>query len=845
MTSSHADLQGFLQQRSQRVVEGWYRAVRTSAVALHAPSEVRAYLSQIWDRMAAFLLQDDAPAFQAESLGAAFIRLRIRSEAMGEIQRVLLTSLLEDSPADVALTVQARLPDLMAGIVGGMSRAAARSLLEQQEEIREAYARSLRRAEEELRIKNAGIESSINGIAMLDLDGQITYVNPSFLKMWGYQSDHEVVGVHVSHFGHWEGDVHRALTILSKEGGFVRELEAVRGDGSRFDVQASVSAVRNSAGRPVRLMCFFLDITERKKTQEALRRRAVQAAFLNEIGEEIAGERTAERVMERAVRLAQDTFDFHQVSVLLFDPEREELTLGALANSVHESPTDMRPIPLGEGITGWVAQQQRSVVSNDVSSDPRHMRVFPSSVAMGSELAVPICRGGHFIGVLDVQSPVQNAFGGGEQIVLETLADQIAVALENARLYQALQEELAQRRTAERALRTSVQRLETVHEIDQAILGAKSKEDVAEALLRNVRRLVPCQRASIDLFDLEANEVIVIAAVQTVGDGRAAAGTRFPLTLRQQLLELLGQHQVGHIKNLRHLPQSSPAVRTLISEGFRSILVGPITAQGELIGALSLGSCEVDGFALEHEPIVKELADTAGIAIQQARLFDSVRQQRERLRRTMARLAEVEETERRRVVRELHDQVGQNLTALDLNLSLVRSQLEQRGLEDLGERLQDSLSLVEQTNRRIRRLMIDLRPPVLDDYGLLSALHWYGDRFSGRTGIAVAVKGKEETASNLSPHVENALFRIAQEALNNAAKHAGADMVTVALTADETAIQLTIKDDGAGFRPEDVEADRTSWGLLTMRERAESVGAQCYLASDPENGTRVTVEVPK
>ena len=140
--------------------------------------------------------------------------------------------------------------------------------------------------------------------------------------------------------------------------------------------------------------------------------------------------------------------------------------------------------------------------------------------------------------------------------------------------------------------------------------------------------------------------------------------------------------------------------------------------------------------------------------------------------------------------------------------------------------------------------MIDLRPPVLDDYGLLSALHWYGDQFSARTGIAVSARGKEELVADLSLHVENALFRITQEALNNIAKHARAHRVTIGLSENETALRLTISDDGQGFDLEEAERDRDSWGLLTMRERAESVGAQCRFQSFPGEGTRVSVEVP-
>ena len=167
--------------------------------------------------------------------------------------------------------------------------------------------------------------------------------------------------------------------------------------------------------------------------------------------------------------------------------------------------------------------------------------------------------------------------------------------------------------------------------------------------------------------------------------------------------------------------------------------------------------------------------------------------------------------------------------------------MERRGIADLTKRLDDSLALVAQTNKRIRELMSDLRPPVLDDYGLLSTLHWYGDRFTSRTNIEVAVQGREEVSACLSAQVENALFRICQEALNNTAKHAQAGLVTIGLSCRNGVIRLRISDDGVGF--EHSSHGQSGWGLLTMRERAESIGAACRIERNAAGGTSVVVDV--
>jgi len=157
-------------------------------------------------------------------------------------------------------------------------------------------------------------------------------------------------------------------------------------------------------------------------------------------------------------------------------------------------------------------------------------------------------------------------------------------------------------------------------------------------------------------------------------------------------------------------------------------------------------------------------------------------------------------------------------------------------------------------------VMAELRPPVLDDYGLLAALRWHGRRFMEYTGIATAVTGVEPTP-RLPLATEMALFRIAQEALTNAAKHAHASQVKVTLEAVERGAWLTIADDGVGFdpasqgRPAEAASDtrfagrvtdgRPGWGLLTMRERAEMIGGHLHVEATSGQGTRVIVEVPR
>ncbi|MGZ5126571.1 MAG: histidine kinase [Burkholderiales bacterium] len=213
-----------------------------------------------------------------------------------------------------------------------------------------------------------------------------------------------------------------------------------------------------------------------------------------------------------------------------------------------------------------------------------------------------------------------------------------------------------------------------------------------------------------------------------------------------------------------------------------------------------------------------------------------------RLRALSRRLIEVEETERRAVNRELHDRIGQNLAVLNLNLELVRTQLPENAPADLKTRLTDARAMVEITAKEVRNVMADLRPPALDDYGLVAALGTYVDSFVERTGITVSFTG-EHVAPRLPLVTETALFRIAQEALTNVAKHARAQHVKLTVQSSSGSVVLSVADDGVGFAACATGTAPSSWGLTTMRERADAVGAHLSIESVCALGTRVVVEV--
>jgi len=218
-----------------------------------------------------------------------------------------------------------------------------------------------------------------------------------------------------------------------------------------------------------------------------------------------------------------------------------------------------------------------------------------------------------------------------------------------------------------------------------------------------------------------------------------------------------------------------------------------------------------------------------------------LRQQQE-LRELSARVLEAREEEKTLIARELHDELGQLLTALKMDLAWLR---ERGGVgADVLPRLAAMGGIVDRMVGSTRRIAADLRPLMLDDLGLADAAHWLVDEFAGRSGVRCEFEVSGDTAFEaLDGKVATAVYRALQESLTNVAKHAGARSVRVALRATDGELQFEVEDDGRGIDPADLDKAR-SLGLKGMRERVAYFGGTLEVSRAPRGGTRVQARVP-
>jgi PAS domain S-box-containing protein len=224
--------------------------------------------------------------------------------------------------------------------------------------------------------------------------------------------------------------------------------------------------------------------------------------------------------------------------------------------------------------------------------------------------------------------------------------------------------------------------------------------------------------------------------------------------------------------------------------------------------------------------------------------ISELKEQEISLRRYSERIMVMEEAMRKKFAAELHDEIAQDLTALSLNFTAICNGLPREVRGKLGEKIIISTCLVEEMSRKIRDIMVRLRPPVLDNFGLAAALRWYGELFEKQTGIIVNFQ-LTEIDPRLHDEIETALFRIIEEALTNIKKHAAAISVNIGLQQDHGRVHLLIQDNGKGF---DVKQKKlldahSGWGLNLMRERAKAIGAGFSLTSIPGQGTEVFIEI--
>ncbi|MFQ5672599.1 MAG: histidine kinase [Nitrospinales bacterium] len=271
-----------------------------------------------------------------------------------------------------------------------------------------------------------------------------------------------------------------------------------------------------------------------------------------------------------------------------------------------------------------------------------------------------------------------------------------------------------------------------------------------------------------------------------------------------------------------------------------------IIIEGKVFGSLEVYYLEdrtesdESPFLKEERKLLDELAHLLGEAFERKWVHKEIAHSQKQLRQLSRHIELVREEERTRIAREVHDELGQVLTALKLELSLLSKKLSRssNGFQSATRRM---LQLVDQTIQAVKRISSDLRPPILDVFGLAEAIEWQGKEFQARTGIRFEIEARPKKI-RLDQSRSTTVFRIFQEILTNVARHANAKKISVNLTDKNDILTLEVRDDGIGITKQQI-ADLKSLGILGMRERALAWGGTLDLRGAPNQGTVVTMGI--
>ena len=276
-------------------------------------------------------------------------------------------------------------------------------------------------------------------------------------------------------------------------------------------------------------------------------------------------------------------------------------------------------------------------------------------------------------------------------------------------------------------------------------------------------------------------------------------------------------------------------------DGYHAYAAFPLISADVVVGTMSFCYVMPNAFAPQERAFLIAFVQQCVQAIDRTRFYDETVKARSQLQQLSYRLLVAQEQERRQIARELHDEVGQALGALKINLSMLGIQ---SGAD--ASRLAESLTIVDFLTLQVRSLALDLQPSVLDDLGLAAALMWYCDRIQQRTDLMVTFVEQLQDAP-ITPMIATTCFRIAQEALTNVVRHAHAQRVDVALSYYEEMLVLSVCDNGVGFNVQDGRARAVagvSLGLISMAERIELVGGWMDISSISGGGTEVWAWFP-
>jgi len=532
--------------------------------------------------------------------------------------------------------------------------------------------------------------------------------------------------------------------------------------------------------------------------------RTKELAALNAIAAVVSQSLDLDEILNDALDRTLQMMGIEAGGIYLLDEEAGVLTIAVQRGFSPQFVAEVDRLRVGEGFSGRVVQSGQPLVVRNLSTDTRLTRMVVREEGLRSVAIAPLTSKGKVLGTLFAITRGHREFTDQDVQLLTSIGQQIGVAIENARLFK------AEERRAEQ--------FQVISEVGRRMTTILAVDELLWEIARLIKETLGYYLVGIALT--EGDELIF----------KAGAGGVWELPRFQPPHLKVGQEGItgwvarsGEPLLVPDVSQESRYYSLPQASEIQSELAVPLKTKEAVIGVLHVQSDHLNAFDESDLAVLQSLAHQAAIAIENARLYEQAQE-----------LAVVEE--RSRLARDLHDAVTQTLFSASL-IAEVLPRLWERNPDEGQRRLTELRELTRGALAEMRTLLLELRPAALVEADLGDLLRQLAESITGRARVPVALT--VEGQRSLPPDVKVSLYRIAQEALNNVAKHAGASQATVSLHRQSKQVELYISDDGRGFDPEGISPE--SLGLGIMRERAEAIGATLEIESQVGQGTRVVV----
>ncbi len=672
-----------------------------------------------------------------------------------------------------------------------------------------------------------------DALFILTLNGTIVEANPAACRMHGYRHE-ELIGL--SYDDILDRRCHRLLRDLkrqAKTGEFHAKAIGMRKDGSPVNIEL-YSAAFNHAGKP-HLLLQVRDITEQliayQTLEQQVEERTRELSTLLEVSHNVTSTLEMEPLLGLILDQLKSVVDYTGASILRL--EEECLTVSAHRGPIPPNEARRLRYTLENPLDQEVILRRKPVIIADLMSDTPIARAFKAPLVkqevpifnyIRSWIGVPLVVKERAIGMLTLDHSEPNYYSTRQAELVLAFANQVAAAIENARLYQAEEERLKEiqrrHRVAEglRDILTVLNSNRPLEEILDYIVAEASRllEADAGAIYRQRGKDGPLRVQAARGLDQE----YVMNAEIPVGSKAVglAVMKRAPVIISDTkaiLTDKDGPRQASRRWELARLASQ-----------YRAVLSVPLIVQDEIYGGISVYYSGPRAFTSEETELAVAFSDQAALAIQNAQLRAQVEQ---------AAAA----AERQRLARDLHDAVTQTLFSCSL-IAEVLPRLWERSPDEARKGLEELRRLTRGALAEMRALLVELRPAALTEIGLGDLLRQLTEAVTSRARVPITLR--VEGRRPIPADVQIALYRITQEALNNVAKHARASQTHVTLCCRPGGVELRISDDGCGFDPSRVSPQ--CLGLGIMRERAMAAGATLEIESQLGQGTRVVIIWP-